>query len=346
MLSAIVIVGPDPREEGRSREENSSQTAAQPQRGTPLVCVEVLGQSVVERLAEELWCSGVGVISVLGDVSGCAFSADSAVTATQTSSIEEAWTSATRQLARDRDNGAELVVILRVGPYVDWDFRDAIQSHREQAPTEQRQAVTRAFGQDGPLDLWIVDAAAMCDDANLLATLEAAQCARYVVRGYVNRLFDPADLRRLAVDGLTSRCRLRPRGAEPRPGVWMGEGSQVHKDARIVAPTFIGRGTRIAEQCLITRCSNVESNCQIDYGTVLEDSSILPNSYVGIGLDVAHSIVDGTNLLNLERGVTLEIADPCVIRQNKIPHQDRTLQSPVPFGVGRAQLISADGGSR
>ena len=101
------------------------------------------------------------------------------------------------------------------------------------------------------------------------------QPARYFVRGYVNRLTGPADLRRLAVDALTSRCRLRPQGTESRPGVWMDEGAQVHRDARIVAPIFIGRGARISEQCLVTRCSSIESNCHIDYGTVVEDSSIL-----------------------------------------------------------------------
>jgi NDP-sugar pyrophosphorylase family protein len=120
----------------------------------------------------------------------------------------------------------------------------------------------------------------------------------------------------------------------------------VHRDSRIVAPAFIGRGARIGEQCLITRCSNIESNCQIDYGTVVEDSSILSNSYVGIGLDLSHSIVDGNNLMNLERGVTLEIADPCVIRQNRAPRHDKNFKLPATFGRGGVHFSQVEVRSR
>ncbi len=61
---------------------------------------------------------------------------------------------------------------------------------------------------------------------------------------------------------------------------------------------------------------------------------------------VAHSIVDGNNLLNLERGVTVEIADPCVIRQNRVPQQEKNFQSPVAFGLGGEQLSPVEEGLR
>jgi hypothetical protein len=38
---------------------------------------------------------------------------------------------------------------------------------------------------------------------------------------------------------------------------------------------------------------------------------------VGIGLDLAHSVVDGQSLVNLHHGVMLKIGDPVVMRQNK-----------------------------
>jgi NDP-sugar pyrophosphorylase family protein len=145
--------------------------------------------------------------------------------------------------------------------------------------------------------------------------LQTTSAVNYPVRGYVNRLESPRDVRRLICDGLASRCQFRPQGFEVRPGVWMGQGAQVEKGARIVAPAFIGRGAKIADQCLITRGSNVESNSHVDYGTVVEDSSVLSNTYVGIGLDLTHSIVDGNSLLNLEHQVMLRIADPVVLRQ-------------------------------
>jgi hypothetical protein len=326
--SAIVIVAPEIREEEGSivaREASSEPSLAvtRARHRTPLVCAEVLGRSVVARLVDEFRRAGF----------------DSA-TPIDRRSLDQAWGVAAEQLLTSKDSGAKAIVVLQANAYIDLDLKHALQFHREQG-----QAVTRAFDQEGPLDLWVVDPSGIQEGTDILSALSAASPHRYWVRGYVNRLKAPADLRRLAVDGLTSRCRLRPQGSESRPGVWIDEGAQVHRDARIVAPAFIGAAARISEQCLITRCSSIESNCHIDYGTVVEDSSILSNSYVGIGLDLSHSIVDGSHLLNLERGVTLEIADPCVIRQNRVSRQEKNLQSPFAFGFGSVPLARAEEGS-
>jgi NDP-sugar pyrophosphorylase family protein len=97
----------------------------------------------------------------------------------------------------------------------------------------------------------------------------------------------------------------------------MAEGAQVEREARIVAPAFIGRDACVGQQCLVTRGSNIERNSVVDYGTVIENTSVLPNTYVGIGLDVCHSVVDGNKLLNIQRDVLLEIDDSAVIRENK-----------------------------
>ena len=74
---------------------------------------------------------------------------------------------------------------------------------------------------------------------------------------------------------------------------------------------------KIGDECLITRGSNVESDSEVDYGTTIEDSSILSNTYVGIGLDLSHSVAQGGTLLNLQHDVLLQISDPAVMRQNK-----------------------------
>jgi len=230
---------------------------------------------------------------------------------------------------------------MQLGAYAEIDLKEFLQFHRE-----QRQIVTRACDREGTLDAWVIDISLVSEAMDVPTALRTAGPIQYFVNGYVNRLQHPRDLRRLVVDSFSNRCRLRPTGVEIRPGVWIEEGAQVHRDARIVAPAFIGRGTRIGEQCLITRSSNVESSCQIDYGTVVEDSSILSNSYVGIGLDLSHSIVDGSNLINLERDVTLEISDACVIRPNRNPRQERNFRLPVACDAGNVHFSQVEEGSQ
>lgn len=312
-----------------------SQGPSTPPPGVPLVCVEILGRSIVGRIIDELQASGVETISLLADCSYASARDDIAQgTADQVVSWEEDIGSAASQmLSAYKERGIKAVFVIRAGAYVEVDLQDVLQLHRDRG-----QAVTRAIAEDGPLDIWIMDltGAAECD---VLTALQTTEHSHYSVRGYVNRLEHPQDLRRLVADSLNARCRLRPHSLETRPGVWIHEGAKVHRGARIVAPAFIGRGSTIEEQCLITRCSNVESNCHIDYGTVVEDSTILSNSYVGIGLDISHSIVNGTSVLNLQRNVLVDIADPAVIRQNRAPHSE----SPRPIACGAEGIIFAPG---
>jgi hypothetical protein len=67
---------------------------------------------------------------------------------------------------------------------------------------------------------------------------------------------------------------------------------------------------------------------------------------VGIGLDLSYSIVNGNNLLNLERDVTLEIADPCVIRPNRVARKEKNRHSPIIVGLEGAHFAPAEEGSR
>jgi hypothetical protein len=336
VFSAIVIVTPefvtpeirDDEEDSTASDTTATVAAFKNHAATPLAMVEVLGRSVMARLADELGRAGIEEISMFGNgLAGRTFDSS------REASAQEAWSHANQQWITALQSGAEAILVMRLGAYVEVDFKDALIFH-----VEHGHAITRAFDRDEPLDLWIIDPTRISEESDLLTALNDADSAHYLVRGYINRLEHPCDLRRLVVDSLTARCSLRPRGEEVRPGVWLDNGAQVHRDARVVAPAFIGRGAVIGEQCLITRCSSIESDCQIDYGTVVEDSSILSNSYVGIGLDLSHSIVHGNYLLNLERGVALEIADPCVIRQNRPPRHDKSFRSPARFGFGAMKL--------
>ena len=223
---------------------------------------------------------------------------------------EEQWRSAARQLGIYREQGFEAVLIIRTGAYIECEFATLLEEHRQHGG-----GVTRVFDQKGPLDFWIVDPRRFDESDGILTQLQNAEAADCALGGYVNRLESVHDLRRLATDILTMRCRLRPSGVEVRPNLWIADGVQVARSARLVAPAYIGRGVKIADDCLITRCSNVEANSYVDFGTAVEDSSILPETYVGIGLDLTHSVVDGREIFNLHHDVRLRISDPVVLRR-------------------------------
>lgn len=319
MLGAIVIV------EGGVAEHSGHSFPT-----IPLACVEILGQSVLARQIADLQRTTSDAITVLAENGIAAFHScvEQAASDVQVKWVEDVWCSATQTLRTYKDCNIETTLILRAGAYAEFDAKEILEFHRAQGRT-----ITRAFVAAVPLHFWVVATDRAAETEDLRRYLAAPDPACYALCGYVNRLAHPRDLRRLVIDSFSSRCRLHPAGTETRPGVWIADGAHVHRKARIVAPAFLGLGSKIEEKCLITRGCNVESNAEVDYGTVVEDSSVLANSYVGIGLDITHSIVDGRHLHNLKRDVTLEIADAGIVRRLASLRTGTNQSSPVILGL-------------
>jgi NDP-sugar pyrophosphorylase family protein len=284
-------------------EPDSSGTA-------PLACTEILGQSMLDRTVQRLRRANADPITVLVDdrIDQFQIAVDQSHLI-QLSWVRDAWVAAQEVIQVYHDLQVESTLFAASNVYAELDLAEAVHFHQE-----RHEPVTRIRDDSGPLDSWIIASGEWSQSQDLRRALSGGHESWYVFGGYVNRLAHPRDLRRLVVDSFNSRCQVRPIAVERRPGVWIAEDAHVNPKARIVAPVFIGAGSKIEDQCLITRCSNVERNSEVDCGTVVEDSSVLSDSYVGIGLEITHSVVDGSTLYNLRHDVTVEIADHDLIR--------------------------------
>jgi hypothetical protein len=279
----------------------------------PLGFVEVMGRSVMERMVDRFLAADIEMVSVLADpqvvLPSFCQSSDKVIAHV----VADMRSALSRTLEDYSEQGIGLTFVVHANVYAECDLIDWIWFHRG-----TRQGITRSCDSNGGLDFWVVDCAKRqsIDISLLLEDKERFDGSRYFISEYASQIATPSDLRRLVTDVFREGCKMRPAGREIRPGVWIEAGAQIHRRARIVAPAYIGRGTRVREDTLITRCSNVESSCYVDYGTVVDDSSILTNSYVGIWLDVSNVVVKGNRLANVRRNVTLEISDPSVMREN------------------------------
>lgn len=307
-LGAVIVVGAE-LGEVPSLELARDQEALP---GTTWPCVELLGRSVLERTIERFVRAGVETISVLVPVEFAdripAFS--TAFENVTIQSVAHANAAVIQKLSDFCGDGIEHSFVVSASLYTETDLLDLFYFHRE-----ARQSATRANNSEGPLNLWVVDCSkARHADLEYLLTQPKAAAATYYIRDYVQRIIHPRDVRKLVTDALRGRCGMRPPGTEQRPGIWVDEGAEIHRRARIVAPAYIGPASKIQEDTLITRCSNIERDCYVDYGTVIENSSILPRTHVGIWLDVCHAIAEGNRLLSLSRNVTLAISDRSIMR--------------------------------
>ena len=286
----------------------------------PLECVEIAGCSVLERLIERFVAIDVKCVSVLAEASALARlprfrSAYGKVTIRAVSDLDSA---ISQELISFSQKGITHSFVNSANAYVETDLLDLFCFHRE-----SRQPLTRTFDQDAPLDLWVVDCSKL-QGTELNTSRHRApegEAPNYFIREYVNRLLHPRDLRRLATDILRRKCETGPCGKQTRPGVWIDQGGEVHRRARIVAPAYVGCGSKVRADALVTRFSDIERDCCVDSGTVIEDSSILANTTVGICLDLCHAVASGNRLWNLERDVAVEILDAKVMRFTTAPRR-------------------------
>src|SRR5512143_1092190 len=251
-VRAIILIGGLGKSDARGEESFA---------GSPLATCEVLGKSVLARVADRLQAQGVNAISVVSESS--LSEVPDSVADSMGSLNGSFWRTAECAFNDAAQAGAEAVLVLRMGGYAEFDTDEFLQRH-----LDARAHVTRAFDAAGtPLDIFLINASRRNDAAYLFRhrlQQTRAVSGHWVFRGYYNPLAGARDLRLLAVDGLLQRAQLKPAGVQVRPGVWIARGAQVDRRARVLAPAYIGQGARIRAGSVVTRCSVIEHHAEID----------------------------------------------------------------------------------
>jgi NDP-sugar pyrophosphorylase family protein len=277
-----------------------------------LACVELFGQSILERTVARFKKAGLRNISVIAASDCISFHETKEVRIAIPKRTEDRWSIVKRALLKDVQRGIETVLVAELGAYVELDLSGALQFHRAKG-----QPVTPIHDSGGSLCYWIVDAARVLSSPDFCFPPDEDRIINapvpFKVQGYVNRLADARDFRRLVVDAFLGRCSIAPTGRETKPGVWIDDGARLHKTARLVAPCYVGRNTRVQAGAVITRCSNLERNCSVGEGSLVSGASLLPHTMIGRGLDVSAAFVDGNDFMDLGRNVSLRIEDPNLI---------------------------------
>lgn len=293
---------------------------------TPLATLDVAGKSTLQRMAERLQQYGISSVSAVVETavpSGVRnFGLPSDITCIS-SAPDRFWRTAEAVFNDMAQSGAELVVLIRLGAYAEVDFEKLVQFH-----IDRKERVTRMAFDEQMLEIFCISASRRNDAASLFRTQLAhcrSECPLLQHEGYLNPLATARDLRQFAIDILTRQTQTCPAGKEIKPGVWTAPGAMIEKGARVLAPAFVGSLARVRSGAVITRCSSVERHAEVDCGTVIENSTVLPFSYVGAGLDLAHSIAGMGRIVNLHRDVTVTIVDPKLVASMSVASGKRLI---------------------
>lgn len=280
----------------------------------PFTLLDALGRPVLHHVIGRLRRAGLGTsdISVLSNLRPAAAVYSQRVV----ERLGVSWTNysgaslvraAEGKFAEYAHAGAEVILVVQAGAYAEIDYEGLIQFH-----LESQNRVTCVSGDDGLVGAFAISASRRNDAAYLFRhNLQACRTTSvpYMTRGYVNRLRNAADFRQLIVDAFAEENSIRPVGRQIRPGIWVGSGARIEREARIVAPAYIGVGAKVCKSAVVTRGSNVERCAFVDCGTVVENASVLPSSYVGAGLDFSHAVLGFRRIAHLNRQIEIEVHD-------------------------------------
>lgn len=311
---------------GNTRQEDLSFLAS-----GPLGVLEVAGKTPLERMAERLQQFGILPAAAVVETTapaGAGISIPPGLNCV-TSTPDRFWRTAENAFNDMAQNGAELVVLVRLGSYAEIDFEQLLQFHLDGG-----SRVSQVSYQGQTLDIFCISASRRNDAASLFRSQLSrcrSECPLMEHAGVVNHLSCARDLRQLAIDILTHQTQTCPAGVEIKPGVWVSPGAMIEKGARVLAPAFVGAFARVRTGAVVTRCSSIEHHAQVDCGSVVENSSVLPYCYVGAGLDLAHSVAGMRQVANLRRDVTVEIPDPKLIDLISATSGKRLLSSAAEF---------------
>lgn len=216
-LSAILLTGKRPwSPPGSLTTCEGGYLQPHDMRPASLACVDIFGQSILQRTIADLQKTGVRTISVITTSDCVHFRVTADVGVTVTEKPADRWCAAERTLKTDVQHGIDTILIAELGAYVELDLIGALKFHNA-----KRQPITCLHDTHGALSYWIVDAARVIASRKFPFPLDEDEMVDApipcLVNGHVNRLSNAWDFRRLVVDAFLGRCSIKPRAARSSP---------------------------------------------------------------------------------------------------------------------------------
>ncbi len=100
---------------------------------------------------------------------------------------------------------------------------------------------------------------------------------------------------------------------EIEPGVWVAPGVRIAEKVTFSAPCWIGSYARIGSNCHLGPGAFVGDGSFLDEDVEVEDSIVCADTYMGSHTSLKNMAAQGGLLLDLKKGVAVEVADSFVI---------------------------------
>lgn len=117
-------------------------------------------------------------------------------------------------------------------------------------------------------------------------------------------------------------------GARTNGGIIVGRGARIHPSAQMIGPLYIGDFSEIREDVILEAGTVVGRDCVIDRGCRIQETVVLPGTYIGMDLDLAGCLAGQGSIYNGRLGTI-----------DKIPTDTLTGRITPESGSRRSRLV-------
>ncbi len=100
---------------------------------------------------------------------------------------------------------------------------------------------------------------------------------------------------------------------ELSPGVWVGPGARIDPGATLVAPCWIGSYAMVGDKCRVGPGAFIGAGAYLDEDAEVVESIVCADTYVGSHTSLRKMAAQGGLLLDLDKGLAVEVVDPFVM---------------------------------
>lgn len=100
---------------------------------------------------------------------------------------------------------------------------------------------------------------------------------------------------------------------EIEPGVWVGRRTKIDSSAKLLAPCWIGENVRIGPDVVIGPMSFLEDQVVVESRSMIVNSWVGPETFVGTLTELKDSLAWGTVLINWKSGSHTKVSDPFLL---------------------------------
>ena len=100
---------------------------------------------------------------------------------------------------------------------------------------------------------------------------------------------------------------------ELSPGVWVGPGARIDPGATLVAPCWVGSYAMVGDKCRLGPNAFIGHGAYLDEDAEVNEAIVCADTYVGSHTSLRKMAAQGGLLLDLEKGLAVEVVDPFVM---------------------------------